>query len=324
MTYYSHGSVPAFDSPGSSADIRSEFDKVQDGFVAVKADIDLANANISAMNTSNGVLAFTYAFDVTTTDADPGSGKIRLGNAAQNTATVVRMDLLDALGTDCTAVIDTFDASTSVVKGQLRLSKVHDGSKWLTFNLTSRASPSGYRNLTVACTGYSSASPFADGDQVVVAFTRTGDKGDVGPGSSGDNVVIVTTGNGHGAVSARTRRFTTTLKNVGTDITYADDANAGGSFTINATGLYAIYYQDQGTNANKRGVTLNDNTNGDVDGTTAANLLGWIDGDATKTRSMSLTTKLTAGDVIRARDDGNCDATTAKYTTFAITKVGSI
>jgi hypothetical protein len=55
-----------------------------------------------------------------------------------------------------------------------------DASKFLVFNLTAMSTPTGYRQFTLACTGYSTASPFAQGDPVVLSFTRTGDKGDIG------------------------------------------------------------------------------------------------------------------------------------------------
>ena len=88
--------------------------------------IDFAVKQAAAAS-ANGVLAITYTFDTTTTDADPAAGKLRLGNATQNAATVIRTDLLDSLGVDWTAVLDTFDASTNAVKGQVRLSKVANG-----------------------------------------------------------------------------------------------------------------------------------------------------------------------------------------------------
>jgi hypothetical protein len=137
---------------------------------------------VAALNSlaAGTAYAIPYTFSTTTTDADPGAGYIRLDNATQNAATTIRADLIGAAGTDWTSVLDTFDASTSAVKGQIRLVKLGDPSKWLAFNVTARATATGYRNLTVANVGYSAASPFADGDSLVMMFTRTGDKGDAG------------------------------------------------------------------------------------------------------------------------------------------------
>jgi hypothetical protein len=68
------------------------------------------------------------------------------------------------------------------------LSKVSDQTKWLAFNITARAAPSGYRNFTATNTGSSAANPFTDGDAILFEFTRTGDIGATGPtGPSGSN-----------------------------------------------------------------------------------------------------------------------------------------
>ena len=131
----------------------------------------------SAVIAAGGAFAIPYFFDAATTDADPGAGKLRLSNTTQNAATVMRLDLTSA-GQDYTTLIDTFDDSSSAVKGSIRLVKQGDLTKWMTFNLTALATPSGYRNLTVVCTDSSTISPFANGDALMLSFQRTGDKGD--------------------------------------------------------------------------------------------------------------------------------------------------
>jgi hypothetical protein len=144
-----------------------------------------------------GAIAIQYTFSTTTADADPGNGTLRLSNATQNAATTIRADLLDSGASDWTTVLDTLDASSSTVKGQVRLAKFSDQTKWLLFNLTARAAPAGYRNFTVANIGSSSASPFADGDAIIFTFTRTGDQGSAtGLGDPGGNGVVVRTGLG--------------------------------------------------------------------------------------------------------------------------------
>jgi hypothetical protein len=131
----------------------------------------------AAVIAAGGAFAIPYVFDATTTDADPGAGKLRLSSTTQNAATVMRLDLTSA-GQDYTTLIDTFDDSSSAVKGSIRLVKQGDLTKWMTFNLTALATPSGYRNLTVVCTDSSTTSPFANGDALMLSFQRTGDKGD--------------------------------------------------------------------------------------------------------------------------------------------------
>ncbi len=150
------------------------------------AELNALSASMVAAAGANAI-AITYNFNTATGDTDPGPGELRLDNATQNISTVMRMDLLDIGATDWTSVLDTLDDSTNPVKGQARLSKVGDGTKWIVFNVTSMASPSGYRNLSVTVVGASSASPFANGDDVTFAFTRAGDKGDQGDqGDQGD------------------------------------------------------------------------------------------------------------------------------------------
>jgi hypothetical protein len=138
----------------------------------------IANFNAAA---AGSAYAIPYTVDLSgTTDVDPGSGKLRFDNATQNLASTLRLDLLNSLGTDCTAMLDTFDASTSSAKGAIRIVKQGDATKFLMFNVTARTAPSGYRDISVTPMASSSASPFMAGDAVLLFFQRTGDKGDAG------------------------------------------------------------------------------------------------------------------------------------------------
>lgn len=140
------------------------------------------NATAVAMNAlatelqAIGQIALQYVFSTTTADADPGTGGLRLNSATQNAATVVRMDLLDALGANVQGYLDTFDDSSSTIKGLLKVMHATEPTtKWLLFTVSAVATPSGYRNITVACVGNSAANPFANGDPLVVAFFRSAD-----------------------------------------------------------------------------------------------------------------------------------------------------
>ena len=136
-----------------------------------------ASSTLAVQNTGT---AIGYTFDTATADADPGAGKLRLNNATQNTATVIRADNTSAAGSDVAALLATFGTGTSTVKGRLRIQHATDATKWLIFDVTAVASPSGYKNITATCTGFSAASPFANGDALAVSFSTTGDKGDTG------------------------------------------------------------------------------------------------------------------------------------------------
>ena len=193
-------------------------------------DTHLAELNpmISQMNAlavsmdavAAGGTAIPYTFSTTTTDADPGAGLLRLGNATQNAATVIRSDLVGSDGTTWTDLIDSFDDSTSTVKGQIILMNAADATKWLVFNLSSIASPTGYKNITVENVASSAASPFADGDSLLFKFTRTGDKGDAGAagGVSLGTPVATTSGTSidFTGIPAGTKRITVMFNAVST------------------------------------------------------------------------------------------------------------
>lgn len=162
------------------------------------------NALVAGLNAiaAGSAMAISYTFSTTTTDSDPGAGTLRLNNATQNTATVVRADLLDAAGTDWSSALGTIGDSTSTVKGYLQISKLNDASKMLLFTVSALASPSGYKNITVTCIAFSTASPFANGDTVVMEFTRTGDKGTTGDAGVVDAATLASTI--HGATGKTT------------------------------------------------------------------------------------------------------------------------
>lgn len=174
------------------------FDARADAHIAWQAtNVTEMNAFQAALTSIAAGTAFAipYTFSTTTTDSDPGAGILRLDNATQNTSTTIRADLVGSDGSTWTSVIDTFDDSTSTIKGQILLVKLADATKWLAFNVTALASPSGYKNITVANIASSAASPFADGDSLALKFTRTGDKGETGAaGANGTNGAQLTLG----------------------------------------------------------------------------------------------------------------------------------
>lgn len=128
------------------------------------------------------------------------------------------------------------------------------------------------------------------------------------PGAS-ESEVIVHTGNGHGSTNTKIRRFTTIDQNVGSDITYADSATLGGSFTINQTGVYAMYSQDVGQNLD----AITRNANGTLNPTAAntSQILAIQGTTGTNAKSISRVAKLIAGDVVRVHTNGSNTDTTA-------------
>lgn len=66
----------------------------------------------------------------------------------------------------------------------------------------------------------------------------------VGVDSTAPSMIRLNTANGYGSTNTAIRRFTNTVVSQGSDITYADSAANGASFTINTAGVYAIMYGD--------------------------------------------------------------------------------
>ena len=56
------------------------------------------------------------------------------------------------------------------------------------------------------------------------------------------SMVRVNTANGYGSTNTRIRRWTNTVTNQGSDITYTDSATLGASFTVNTNGVYCISF----------------------------------------------------------------------------------
>lgn len=123
--------------------------------------------------------------------------------------------------------------------------------------------------------------------------------------------IVVVDGNGHGSTNTRIRRFTTTQVSIGSDITYADSAADGATFTINASGLYAITYADRDAAANTvLGISRNSTeltTN--VNDITAADLLGAWHNSVDGINIGTIIMRLFARDIIRAHTQGTMDET---------------
>ena len=141
----------------------------------------------------------------------------------------------------------------------------------------------------------------------------------------GDHEIVVTTGNGYGAVNTKIRRYTTTQSSVGTAITYADDANSGASFTINQAGLYSIYTADTYTTSTATHtfeVSLNSSQlTTAIESITAADRLMMAGIGSSTPLSISRVVRLAVNDVIRPHTDGSTNSVSAATSVFAIRKI---
>lgn len=119
--------------------------------------------------------------------------------------------------------------------------------------------------------------------------------------------LFMTTPNGHGAVDTKVRGFSVVQSSTGSAVTHTYTANNGSTFTINAGGLFAIttcdYYSasDSHIGLTKNSAALT--TNIEVQ-SAGVFLIEASTGPALQACA-AITTRLAAGDVIRAMDDGN-------------------
>jgi hypothetical protein len=149
---------------------------------AANASTSATNAATSAASAANSVAGLSYTFSATTTDSDPGNGTLQLNNAAPASATEVFIDNLDGYGNTVSGVIDTFDDSTSTIKGQLTLRSQGSAAIDYVFNVTGAVvDGGGYRKVPIAYVAGTGALP-TGANGVWLMFSRAGDKGATGTG----------------------------------------------------------------------------------------------------------------------------------------------
>lgn len=171
---------------------------------------------------------------------------------------------------------------------------------------------------TSGVSALATAAEVAAGTEPAKAITPAALRG--GPIQS---MVRLNTQNGYGSTNTVIRRFTTVVTNVGSDITYADSATLGGSFTINNAGVYAISYTDNFGGTANMGVSLNSTQlTTDIISITAADRITETTTAAANQRACcGLSIYLAAGSVIRAHTNGGVAGSLPAVTQFTITRV---
>lgn len=155
-----------------------------------------------------------YTFSTTTTDSDPGAGKVRFNNATPASITAAYFDNADANGNTVTGWLDAVDDSTNTVKGSLVFRQLSNG-RVITFNVTgSVVDGTGYRKLTVAHTA--GATLFDNDAEISVSFERAGDKGADGTGSGDVNGPASATANAVAQFDGTTGKLLKSGPSIGT------------------------------------------------------------------------------------------------------------
>ena len=119
-------------------------------------------------------------------------------------------------------------------------------------------------------------------------------------GSVPTSEVRVESGNAQGSTNTSIRRYSVTVRNIGTAITYADSATLGATFTINVDGVYTASYSDLSPAGPYIGISQNSNQlSTSINSITNTHRLAATYTNANLPSSGSATFRAVAGDVIR-------------------------
>lgn len=114
------------------------------------------------------------------------------------------------------------------------------------------------------------------------------------------SMVRLTTDNGYGSTNTTIRRYSNVVTNQGTDITYADSATLGASFTVNVAGVYSASITGTFTASDNLGLSVNASVlNGNVAALAAAERLAVATTSTTSPMTVSWTGYLAAGSIVR-------------------------
>lgn len=137
------------------------------------------------------------------------------------------------------------------------------------------------------------------------------------------SMIRLNTANGYGSTNTKIRRFVNVVTNQGTDITYADSATLGASFTINTNGVYAISFNDQNNASTWIGISINSNQlTTDIFAINVADIIATAVTPGTNNGALvSATLYLPGGSVIRAHTTGIASGVNTSCCQFTITRV---
>jgi hypothetical protein len=177
---------PQIPQRGARATFSGAVDAFLKWMAALPAQLETFLGNITSM-AGGGAFAIPLTLVTNAEYVGGTTGRISLkpNGGAMKDAIEIVFDSVDTRGTALKGQMDDlfYNGNVSAIRGYVRLVKIGDPSKWITFRVTSWAYSGGqfpYGSLTVTCVGYSSPTPFVDGDSVLLFPERNGDKGDTG------------------------------------------------------------------------------------------------------------------------------------------------
>lgn len=112
----------------------------------------------------------SYYFSVNVAASDPTTGRIKLNQATQNTATVIRVSQSNARLQDVTPWLDVMSGGPTTPLGTVTLLDSINPGRFLRFDLNTMTDQGAYWDLGVTFIEGSHVDPFVDGEAVVLGF----------------------------------------------------------------------------------------------------------------------------------------------------------
>jgi hypothetical protein len=175
------------------------FTNTMDAWIAaLPGFVNDANTTAGAMSAAayGGAFALPYVWRNVTTANNTSWGNIISGFTSGGSASANGIDIVtmlidvDLSGVSIAAMLTEATNSTNPVKGYIKLTKATDPTKWVVYKYTSYTPiTSYYSQLAVAVVAYSSTTPFANTDSIMVQFQKTADQGPTGAG--GGSMVLL-------------------------------------------------------------------------------------------------------------------------------------
>ena len=181
-----------------------------------------------------------YVFATSTSDADPGAGKLRFNNGTLSSISQIFIDdQSNASGNpDVSALLLTWDDSSNVTdKGTIVVSKKSALQNYFIGRLTSLVDASGYVKLVV--THVTSNGSFSADDDLLVEFQRTGNAGSLDdPMTTRGDIIVRNSSNTTARLAVGSAN--TVLKSDGTDISWGYTVGTSANNLVQLNGSAAL------------------------------------------------------------------------------------
>ena len=123
---------------------------------------------------------YTFSTEIAAPTAPFANGQLRLNDSTQSSSTTLYIDDADDNGADVDVFMTTIHNVSSIPKGFVRISSGSNNNVFHLFQITQTTNQGDYWEVTVTNQSSSTASPFNDGDDIIVSFVTNGNKGQKG------------------------------------------------------------------------------------------------------------------------------------------------